>query len=177
MKNPDQMTKAVGQFDESKATYFLAKLKYNAPELLVFDQNTEWMAKILSELNEPLEEGDVLYSKETPFIRFKGEVVKKKNPQYGDIVLVMGDLDAAFVTTCIQTGKPMIDTIDVDVRACYISNDSKKRYGHDDEIDIVVDDQEFDLFFYNDEKLDIYEVLREYVFLNKNPYPVISKQE
>ncbi|HAZ11992.1 MAG: hypothetical protein A2X86_06925 [Bdellovibrionales bacterium GWA2_49_15] len=160
---------------KDKGQFALIKLKVNTPEIFSFDQSTEWMESILTELNAPLEEGDVLFTEEAPQIHFKGEITKKQNVKYGDIVVVKGDFSAKFITTDIQTGTPMMDRIDVEVRACYIDEVIKKKYELEDEVTIIVDDEEYDLFLYQSGKFDLYEVLREYAFINKNPYPVLGK--
>ncbi|MBI2522222.1 MAG: hypothetical protein HYV97_17515 [Bdellovibrio sp.] len=161
--------------DKEKGLVSLATLKLNTPELFSFDQTTEWMESILTELNAPLEEGDVLFSEEAPQIHLKCEITKKQNVKYGDIVVVKGDFSAKFITTCIQSGSPMMDRIDVAIRACYIDDVIKKKYELEDEVNIIVDDEEFDLFVYHNGKFDLYEVIREYAFINKNPYPVLGK--
>ncbi|MEK6624894.1 MAG: hypothetical protein AABY86_08000 [Bdellovibrionota bacterium] len=160
---------------KDKGLFALAKLKLNTPELFSFDQSLEWMESILTELNAPLEEGDVLFTEEAPQIHFKSETTKKQNVKYGDIVVIKGDFSAKFITTCIQSGSPMMDRIDVVVRACYIDEVIKKKYELEDEMNIIVDDEEFDLFLYHNGKFDLYEVIREYAFINKNPYPVLGK--
>lgn len=161
--------------DKVKANIPISKLKLNVPELLAFDQSLDWITIILAELNDQLEEGDVVYSHETPFLKFKGEAIKKQNVNYGDIVILQGDLSAKFITTCITTGAAMMDSIDTEIRSCFIDEAMKKRFQMEDEVSVFVDEGEYDLYFYQNDKIDLYDVFREYVFLNKNPYPVVAK--
>ena len=69
----------------------------------------------------------------------------------------------------------MMDSIDAEVRACFIDEEMKKRFEMEDELSVFVDEGEYDLYFFQNDKIDLFEIFREYIFLNKNPYPVLAK--
>jgi len=150
----------------------IGKLKYDNPELMSLDQATGWMKDLLDELNEPITTGSVLFSQSPPFIKFKGEAIKKQNPKYGDIVFFTGELNSRFIANCAKSGEPMLDEIDLEVAAVFISEDSRDKNTLNDEVDLFVDGADYDLYFYTLQKIDFCSVLREYIFLNKNPYPI-----
>jgi len=47
----------------------------------------------------------------------------------------------------------------------------KNQHELEDEISLFYDEEEWDLYFYEKNQVDLYPIIHEYIFLNKNPYP------
>ncbi len=147
----------------------LPKLKLGQEETLSLDLNTPWLMSILHELSSGLSSED---SKELNLdINFNGELIRDKDNSLGDIVKLLGSLNVTYITQCAQSGELMNDDLNLDVQAIFIDNILSDNYEDDENMTLFVGNMEYELYFYENNKLDLAQVLHEYIFLNKNPYP------
>lgn len=135
------------------------------------DQETPWMGEILKDLNDGLRESDLEEGMEKPFISFEGELTRKWNDRFRDYITLEGVLRANYLTLEINTGDVILDQIEVPVKACWILEELEKKFGYEEETEIWFDDEEYDLYYYDRNNVELKPVLNEYAFLNKDPYP------
>lgn len=151
------------------------KIGLNKSYVLKLDQTRPWIKELLNELHEEVNMKFVSPSSHGE-ISFDGEYYKKNKSQYGDYVIFKGKLFVRFNTNCVSTGKNMMDTIDIDISACFISSSLQNDESFKDEIDIYMDNDNHDLYFYEGHYIDLKEAFHEYIYLNKNPYPRIDSE-
>lgn len=151
------------------------KIGLNKSYLLKLDQTRPWMKELLDELHEEVSLKFVSPSSQGE-INFEGEYYKKNKSQYGDYVVLSGKLFVKFHTNCVSTGKNMMDTLDLDFSACFLSSNLESEESFKDEIDIYMDNNTHDLYFYEGHSIDLKEAFHEYIYLNKNPYPRINTE-
>jgi hypothetical protein len=140
------------------------------------DQYVPWMKELLEELNEDVKVGFISPSSQGS-ISCEGSYYKKVRPEYGEYAVLKGHLLAKFYTNCVITGKVMLDEVDVEFEACFLGHSFKNNPDYKDEIEFYIDNSTMDLFFLNNNLLDLKEVLHEYLYLNKDPYPKLDKKE
>ena len=155
----------------------LQKLRSDATENVFFDKDVPWLCNLLEELNEHVEEEDRKLTDCTTFIEFKGQITKKKNTKFEEMLIFKGKISAKYLTYCVSTGEVMSDTLEVDIAIGAIDKDNQKKYGYDDDIiDIEINGEELDLYYFEDHQLNLASIIHEYIYLNKNPYPRLTKQ-
>lgn len=143
--------------------------------VLNFDKQTPWFLALLEELHEDLDKDDEFFVDFRPNITFKGELVKKDKGTMGDIAILKGDLALEFCTYDVQTGEMMSEELEVAVAAVYMDAKIRDELGYQDETSFLIETQEHDLYFYENNTIDLAEVLHEYIFLNKDPYPTKNR--
>ena len=153
-----------------QGTYTIVKLREDASDTIFVDQTQPWLQQILDELNEDFDDEDK--AQIGPYIRFKGEITKLKNNRYGVVAILTGELNARVCALCGNTGKLIYDPIECEVRSVYVEEENREKYQLNDEISLFLEEDDYDLYYYKNYKCDIAMVLREYAFLNKNPYPL-----
>jgi uncharacterized metal-binding protein YceD (DUF177 family) len=158
----------------TKEVVLLKKIPVDSFTEMIFDQETKWLDKILCEINEEAGDEAVETFKDDLFITFSGQLARKQQTQYGEILLLTGELNSQFVTNCVRTGQSMLDKIETKITAIFLDSEHQDKYGYDEEVELLYDGKMWDLYFYNDESLDITEVIHEYLFLNKDPYPKLT---
>ena len=84
---------------------------------------------------------------------------------------LLGALSLTYITQCAQSGELMNDELNLDVQAIFIDNILSNKYEDDENMTLFIGNMEYELYFYENSKLDLAQVLHEYIFLNKNPYP------
>lgn len=149
---------------------FLSQIS-TQPSEIKYDRSTEWMQSILNQLHEELspEEVKVIENKEN--INFEGTLERKVGTRYGDYALLRGNVSAEFYTYCVMSGELMKDQVHAEVRATFIDEQYGERYQLEEETTLFLDDEEYELYYLENNKLNIPEVVNEAVFLNRNPYP------
>ena len=65
----------------------------------------------------------------------------------------------------------MFDQIECEVKAACLAESGQKHLGLEEGDSVFLEEQEYELFFFDKNQVDIEPVLNEFVFLNKNPYP------
>lgn len=143
------------------------------------DQSASWMRQILSELHEDIsddlrEEPELL---KQAGISFQGDLQKRSDSYWREHALLVGELKARFWTQCVRTGELLIEEQDLDIQAVFINDSLKKSKNLEETDTLMIESYEYDLYFYKSSIVKISEVLHEQLFLNKNPYPVKTKQE
>lgn len=154
-----------------KKEVHLLSYKMNQPVDIKLDKNTAWMADILKELCEDNYED----SPEEPSISFEGTIERKTIGKYGDYLVLDGEIDVYFPTLCTQTGKVMMDSVESPFAAVFLDEEVKVKFGLEEETTLYFDDKECELYFYQNDIANIEEAINEFIFLNKNPYPVFSE--
>ena len=137
-------------------------------ELDLDEKSTPWVAELLSELEE---EVDPATKSAGSFLRFRGVLEKRHTGTYDDFLLLNGELEGSFDTLCVSTGQTMKDTFEIDIHAVFLQKQLEKTLELEDEIDLYIEDEEYDLYYYERRQVDLKAALHEYIYLNKNPYP------
>ena len=149
-----------------KNIFYLGQLKKNEAITFELSRSILWMDEILLELEENYNENQSLDSR----IDFSGQILKKQDGKFGDYLILEGCLKAAYGTYCIKTGDPMLDTIDVNVSAAILDDETEHKL-HPEDDTVLLGDRELDLYYYSNNCFDMQKIFHEYLFLNKNPYP------
>lgn len=156
------------------ATINLVKLPQNNTFEFNFDQDADWVKDILLELNENAKEkSPEEYLKET-YLRVSGEVTKKHRVEMGEYLLLEGNIEALYATECVRTLKPMTLNLEIPVKICFVDEELSESELFQDQDETFVDNQMWELYFYNKRIVDLKEVIHEQVFLNYEQYPVLD---
>ena len=153
----------------------LIKLPLNAGFEFEFDQNnTDWVKNILIELNEKAtDKSPEEWLKETNLVVF-GTIEKKSKPEMGEFLLLTGTIEADYATECIRTLKPMKKELDVPLRICFVDESYATSELFADADETWVDNEVYELYFYQKRIVNLQETIHEQVFLNYDQYPVLD---
>jgi uncharacterized metal-binding protein YceD (DUF177 family) len=138
------------------------------------DKECPWVGKLLEELNEESTDVSIIDKHNNSFLNIELHVKRKYNPSMGDYVLAWGKLTTTYFTECVKTLQTMNENIDIDFKGCFVdlSKEAEDQFAEQDEY--FTDGQMWDLYFYEENNVDIQEMLHEILYLNKNPYPTIE---
>jgi uncharacterized metal-binding protein YceD (DUF177 family) len=162
--------------DKIGAKINLIKLPANTPIEFELDQDTDWVKEILMELNEnATEKNPEAYLDETS-LYISGEVTKKNKPDLNEFLIINGTIEADYVTECVRTLKPMTVQLDVPFKVCFIDESlaSSEQFHEIDET--YVDNDVYEIYFYNKRTIDFQEMIHEQIFLNYDQYPVLDAE-
>jgi uncharacterized metal-binding protein YceD (DUF177 family) len=154
----------------------LIKLAANNPIVFELDSETEWVKEFLIEMNENAsEKTPEEYLNETS-IFISGEMEKKNKPDLGEFLLVKGTIEADYVIECVSTLKPLTVQLDVPFKVIFVDESlaTSELFAEIDET--YVENDVYEIYFYNKRTVEFQEMLHEQIFLNYNQYPVIDAE-
>jgi uncharacterized metal-binding protein YceD (DUF177 family) len=138
------------------------------------DKECPWVAKLLEELNEDATELSNINKHNNSSFNLQLHLKRKYNASAGEYVLAWGKIDTTFYTECVKTLQTMQEHIEVEFKACFVdlAKEAEEQFAEQDEY--YTDGQVWDLHFFEEETIDLQEMLHEVVYLNKNQYPTIE---
>lgn len=152
----------------------LIKLPLNQTYEFELDQQTDWIKDILLELNEhATEKSPEAYLAETKLV-VTGEVQKKSRPEMNEFLLITGKVQAEYATECVRTLKPMKVQMNFPFKACFVDSAMATSELFADADETYIENEVYELYFYNKRTADFQEMLHEQVFLNYDQYPVLD---
>jgi uncharacterized metal-binding protein YceD (DUF177 family) len=152
----------------------LIKVPANQPMPFELDQETDWVCEFLMEMNENATEKSPEAYLEDTAIFISGEIEKKNKTDMGEFLLVKGTIEVDYVTECVRTLKPMTVQLDVPFKVIFVDEElaTSELFAGIDET--YVENDVYEIYFYNKRTVDLQEMLHEQIFLNYNQYPVLD---
>lgn len=162
--------------DKVGAKINLIKLPANQVMGFELDQETDWVKEFLLEMNENATEKKPEEYLEETSIFISGEIEKKNKPDMGEFLIVKGTIEADYVTECVRTLKPMTVQLDVPFKVVFIDESlaTSELFAEIDET--YVENDVYEIYFYNKRTVEFQEMLHEQIFLNYNQYPVLDAE-
>lgn len=152
----------------------LLKLPANNTFEFTLDKTTDWMGEILKELNENATEKSVEEYLEETSLKFTGEITKKNKSDLGEYVLLKGQISGDYATECVRTLKSMKMDLNFDLKICFLDESLAKTELYEDVDETYVDNDIYQVYFYQKRSIDLKETLHEQIFLNVEPYPILD---
>lgn len=152
----------------------LLKLPANNVFEFSLDESTDWVAEILKELNEnATEKSPEEYQQETS-LKISGQITKKNKSDLGEYVLLKGQITGEYATECVRTLKSMKMDLDFELKICFLDESLAKTELYEDVDETYVDNDIYQVYFYQKRLIDLKETLHEQIFLNVDPYPILD---
>ncbi|MBL7665924.1 MAG: hypothetical protein JNM93_12385 [Bacteriovoracaceae bacterium] len=133
-----------------------------------------WVKELLIELNEKVTDLSEEEKLERTELNIDFEIEKKHKTEYGDFVLVMAEINGRFLTECVKTLKTMEDMLHVKFQACFVAETFSESELLLDQTEIYINNDLYELYFYQDNEVDIKEMFHEQIFLNITAYPTLE---
>lgn len=162
--------------DKVGAKINLIKIAANNPILFELDQDTDWVGEFLNEMNENATSKSPKELEEETAIFISGTIEKKNKPDMGEFLLVTGTVEANYSTECVRTLKPMTVELDVNFKVAFIDESlaTSELFAGLDET--YVENDVYEIYFYNNRTVELQEMLHEQIFLNYNQYPILDAE-
>ncbi len=152
----------------------LIKIPANTIYEFEFDQETDWVKDMLLEMNEhATDKTPEAYLKETS-LYISGEIEKKNKIEYGEYLIVNGNIEAEYATECVRTLKPMKVQLNVPFKVSFIDESMAKTELFDGLDETWIENDTYEIYFYTKRTVDFQEMIHEQIFLNYNQYPVLD---
>ncbi len=144
---------------------------YNKEEAYSLNLNTGWVRDLLEKLENEL----ILVPEKVPGERtftFDFNLKKIKDNQLSDYFILKGNLSVQYYCSCIRCLEPTLKSVNLAVNCCFLSNEFEESDLIDSDGMILLENEEFDTFFYQKGYLDLKEFLNEILVMNMDPLPL-----
>lgn len=157
-------------FNGSKIS--LLKLAQNQEFLFKLDTSLPWMQTLLEELNSNLDEESLAQIVDKGSLSADISIKKKLDDSLQENLIFHGNVETTFHTHCVRCLDPMKQTLQVDIKACFLPRELMNRPEYQDQITIYAFNEELELYFYQKKEVDLEEFFREQLYLNVDTIPL-----
>ena len=164
----------MNKHDKIGAKINLIKIPANMPIQFDLDDSVDWVREFLLEMNENASEISPEEYLEETFLTITGEIEKKNKVDMGEFLLVKGSVKAEYATECIRTLKPMTMELEFPFKVAFIDESLATTELFADIDETYVENDVYEIYFYNKRTIDLQEMLHEQIFLNYEQYPVLD---
>lgn len=149
----------------------LRDLRLGVPvDLDLDDEKIEWMKEVLRDFSDKFDAPKT----EKTFAKFEGEIRKGSNTEIREYFILEGFLEILYNTNCVNTLEPMQDSLELEVNACFIEAALEEKDQYKDSLEIYVENESYDLYFYEKQELSLKEFFCFLIDMNKNDYPKLK---
>ncbi|MBT3983709.1 MAG: hypothetical protein HOE90_20300 [Bacteriovoracaceae bacterium] len=155
-----------------RGIFNLKSVPFGAAQDLELTEKDAFLNELLGELSEEVTDEIGVSDGKVIGISFTGNIIHDRNIKFGECGIIKGVLSSHFPAICSSSGILIIDSLSTEVNACFVSEEFKEdKPGYDREVDILIGEVVYDLYYYDRFFCDFRECLHEYAFLAKNQYP------
>ncbi|MDA8791894.1 hypothetical protein N9N67_01540 [Bacteriovoracaceae bacterium] len=167
---------AKSSFDKTQEAKYegIFPLKYFINDRKVdfnLNKETPWVLSCLKQLIGHLDIDDQTQALEESRLELNFSLTKKYKHEYGDVLILQGELELSFTTYCVKSLQTMNESLSLPINCCFLHQSYQEKEEFADIIEIFVDGNIFELFFYNDLSVDVKACIDEIIEVNKSPYP------
>ncbi|MBF0297178.1 MAG: DUF177 domain-containing protein [Oligoflexia bacterium] len=142
------------------------------------DSNCDWLKFLLSEIEQlPGSSQDPPQdTHKDSYLNIDIKIVKKDNSELLEHIFLEGSIDCFYKTSCIRCLNDMNDSFTIDFKACFIPKILEKNEIYADQLTIYANSEEMELYFYEEQIIDLKEFFHEQISLNINQFPLHSEE-
>jgi hypothetical protein len=161
--------------DTLPANINVKKMRANTWLDYFLDKHTDWIKELLLELNENNQELSENEKLEGSHLDIEIKLKKCFKGSIGDYLLCHAVITSDFNTLCVKTGAPMKDTLDFEVKMCFLPENLSEQEEFADQTEHFTDGEIYELYYLNkNTEAPLKEAIHEQLFLNLNFYPSID---
>jgi uncharacterized metal-binding protein YceD (DUF177 family) len=155
----------------------LSRIPSDSPAEYELDKHVDWVEKILRELNENATYRTPEMYLNSSSLDIKLSIKKKYRASIGEIVLIRANIAANYFTQCVKTLNEMKDQLLVEFKAAVIDANWENTPEYQETTEIFEDNDVHELYFYEKQKVNLYDIVHEQIYLNYDQYPTTEKPD
>lgn len=150
----------------------LVKLPLNKDVTITLTHENPWVQELLVELHEGVTGMPVRELVKRSTFDVELNLCKKFQNTIGEYLLAKITIDIQYFTNCIKTLALMKDSLNLTFQSAVLPKTLEENEEYTDQVEVFLDNEMYDLYFYEKNFVDIKEIIHEQIYLNKNEYPV-----
>lgn len=164
---------------EQKLTPQLNLIKFPLNTSIDYELNeeTEWVQKLLIEMNENATDKKPLEWLAETYLSLDLTLTKKFKNEYGEYLLVKGSFAIKFVTESVRTLKTVYEEQEQEFNAVFLDEAVLKTEDFKELDEVWLDNDNYDIYPLQKSNANIAEMLHERLFLSRDLYPLAPGEE
>ncbi len=150
----------------------LARLGKDREYHYELDQSQDWVNDLLYELNETVVETELNEMPDNGKLNIEVTLKKQSNHQLREHLIIRGNIKGNFYTHCVRCLEVMKDNVDLHFDACAIPSDFEQNEHFEDQDIVICNNEEMDLYFYENGQVNLKEIIHEQIYLDFNQIPI-----
>lgn len=155
----------------------LVKFPLNTSIDYELDDDTEWVQKLLVEMNENATDKSAIEWLADTYLTLDLTLTKKFKNEYGEYLLVKGSFAVKFVTESVRTLKTVFEEHESEFNAVFLDEAVLKTEDFKELDEIWLDNDNYEIYPLQKSTADIAEMLHERLFLSRDLYPLAPGEE
>ncbi len=131
-----------------------------------------WVKHLIESLHEELLSDEKDHYLPKAHFSFQGKLVRNLDSLYEDQVLLHGQLQLSYHTSCVRCLIPMPVDLEVEVAACFLAEEFQSSPELEEADTFFVEDGEKELYFFAKKEINLEDFFRETLYLHIEPIPV-----
>lgn len=142
----------------------------NQESLFKLDTTTDWVAELLEEMQESLDQED---RPEGAALGLDIALASKENTALGEHFVVKGRFYGTYHTACVRCLIPTTLQLDNQFACCFLPDHLEKAPEYEETAEVFCDEQSMDLYFSRPRGvIDLKELIHEQIFMTLDPLPL-----
>ncbi|MFZ9000909.1 MAG: YceD family protein [Bacteriovoracaceae bacterium] len=146
----------------------ISKVVFGQWKELHLDKSVPWIDTILSEICDHYEIGHD--HKGNCSVKLK--VLRKKSYEFGDQLIVDGNIDLSYDAQCIRCLEAFNEHLNSEINLIIVDESVAKKEEYQDVDEVYAEEKNRELYSYERGQLNLKELVRELCFLELNPLPL-----
>lgn len=138
-------------------------------------EDTPWMKELLEEVCD-YDRDDQEYISEPLYLRATIDIKRDINPRLKEYLLIKAHVKCGYYTPCTRCLLPSYEQVEFDFDLCFLNKIFEKDKEYEDEDSVLVENQEFELYFYEKQNIQFKESFREQLLMQLPPYSLHSEE-
>lgn len=135
------------------------------------NKDQDWVRELLLELSEKVSLMTEKMKLDQGFLTIELKLQKKYKQDYGQFLLCEGKIHTEFFTECVKTLATMKDHLEVEFRSVFLDQSCEELPEFKDQDEAYFDQNLYDIFYFERNRIPIKDMLHEVIYLNINSYP------
>lgn len=162
-------------FNDIPGKINITKVPLNEVKESTLNKDCQWVKVLLMEMNEKATNKSPEAYLQNSSLDIAIKMQKKFSSNYGEYLLFNIKLEADFFTECVKSLEEMKDSIELEVKCAFIDQAHADDPEAADQTDIYLDNDMYELYYYENRTVDLAEMIHEQVYLNMNQYPTLEQ--
>ena len=137
-------------------------------EYYKLDEKTEWLQKILTEIEE---ENDDDFEHEKAHLELEASITRKTDKFLGDHLIFKSSLKGHYHLPCGRCLAPIRQDVDLKINAAFLHDSQEKMPEYQEVTTVFAAGEEMELYFYRKGLADIKEMIHEQLYTEIAPFP------
>lgn len=146
----------------------ISKVAFGQWKELFLDKSTTWVDTILGEICDHYE----LEHNHKGNCSIDLKLLRKKNYELGDQLIIDGELSLSYNTSCIRCLEVFNEQIHTKIALVIADESFSKKEEYQEVDEVYAEEKNRELYFYERGQLNLKELVRELCFLELNPLPI-----